>query len=104
MTRLLLDRHLLLWWLGADARLRREAEHWAQAAEAEVLVSQASLREMAIKVSLGGQQWADLAGLERQEPLQGCRRLPIREAHLLEVEGLENDGEQRNRNGLRTFS
>lgn len=53
MTRLLLDTHLVLWWLNADPRLPDEVVRRVHAPEAEVFVSQASLWEMAIKGSLG---------------------------------------------------
>ena len=64
MTRLLLDTHLLLWWLKGDPRLPEPVVERVQAAEAEVFVSQASLWEMAIKVSIhrqrprAGSRWA----------------------------------------------
>ena len=94
MTRLLLDTHLVLWWLGDDPRLPREALERVRAPEAEVFVSQASLWEMAIKVSIGRLR-VDLAELERQLPLQGFRWLPIRNAHLLAVADLESEGDHR---------
>jgi PIN domain nuclease of toxin-antitoxin system len=59
-----------------------------------VFVSQASLWEMAIKVSIGRLQ-VDLPELERQLPLQGFRWLPIRNAHLLAAGELESDGVHR---------
>ena len=80
MTRLLLDTHLVLWWLNDDPRLPEPVVERVQAPEAEVFVSQASLWEMAIKVSSGRLQ-VDLPELERQVPLQGFRWLPIRNAH-----------------------
>lgn len=70
MTRLLLDTHLVLWWLNGDARLPQPVLERAQAPEAEVFVSQASLWEMTIKVSIGN-------------------------AHLLAVGDLETDGVHR---------
>ena len=89
MTRLLLDTHLVLWWLSGDPRLPEPVVARVQAAEAEVFVSQASLWEMAIKVSLGRLQ-VDLPELERQVPLQGFRWLPIHNSHLLAVAELES--------------
>jgi PIN domain nuclease of toxin-antitoxin system len=65
-----------------------------QAPEAEVFVSQASLWELAIMVSIGRLQ-VDLPELERQVPLQGVRWLPIRNAHALAVGELESDGVHR---------
>jgi PIN domain nuclease of toxin-antitoxin system len=94
VTRLLLDTHLVLWWLSGDPRLPEPVVARVQAAEAEVFVSQASLWEMAIKVSLGRLQ-VDLPELERQVPLQGFRWLPIHNSHLLAVAELETDGEHR---------
>ena len=94
MTRLLLDTHLVLWWLNGDARLPQPVLKRVQAPEAEVFVSQASLWEMAIKVSIGRLQ-VDLPELERQVPLQGFRWLPISNAHVLAVADLETDGVHR---------
>ena len=94
MTRLLLDTHLVLWWLNGDARLPQPVLERVQAPEAEVFVSQASLWEMAIKVSIGRLQ-LDLPELERQVPLQGFRWLPISNAHVLAVADLETDGVHR---------
>ena len=92
MTRLLLDTHLVLWWLNGDSRLPQAVVERVQMPEAEVFVSQASLWEMAIQVALGRLQ-VDLAELERQVPLQGFRWLSIRQAHLLAVAELDCDGE-----------
>lgn len=94
MTRLLLDTHLLLWWLNGDARLPQAVIERVKAPEAEVFISQASLWEMAIKVSIGRLQ-VNLQELERQVPLQGFRWLPISNVHLLAVANLESDGGHR---------
>jgi len=94
MPRLLLDTHLVLWWLNGDPRLPQAVVERVQAPEAEVFVSQASLWEMAIKVSIGRLQ-LDVPELERQVPLQGFRWLPISNAHVLAVAGLETDGVHR---------
>jgi PIN domain nuclease of toxin-antitoxin system len=94
MTRLLLDTRLVLWWLNGNPQLPQAVVERLQAPETEVFVSQASLWEMAIKVSIGRLQ-LDLPELERQVPLQGFRWLPISNAHLLAVAGLETDGVHR---------
>ena len=65
-----------------------------QAPGAEVFVSQVSLWEMEIKVSIGRLQ-VDLPKLEHQVPLQGFRWLAVSNAHLLAVAELESDGELR---------
>jgi len=79
VTRLLLDTHLVLWWLSDDPRLPQPVVERLQAPEAEVFVSQASLWEMAIKCGLGRLR-VDL---------------PIRNPHLLAVAELESDGDHR---------
>ena len=70
MTRLLLDTQLVLWWLNDDPRLSQQVVERVQAPEAEVFVSQASLWEMAIKVSIGRLQ-VDLPELERPSRMEG---------------------------------
>ena len=94
MTRLLLDTHLVLWWLNGDPRLPQPVVERVQAPEAEVFVSQASLWEMAIKLSIG-RLHVDLPELERQVTLQGFRWLPISNAHVLAVADLPTDGVHR---------
>lgn len=94
MTRLLLDTHLVLWWLNDDPRLPAAVVERVRSPDAEVFVSQASLWEMAFKVSISRLQ-VDLTELERLIPHQGFRWLPIRNAHLLAVGSLEADGEHR---------
>ena len=81
----------MLWWLNGDPRLPQPVVERVQAPQAEAFVSQASLREMAIKASIGRLQ-VDLPELERQVPLQGFRWLPISNAHLLAVADLGTDG------------
>lgn len=50
--RLLVDAHVLLWWLGADRRLSANARAAIEAAE-DPLVGAGTLMEIAIKRSLG---------------------------------------------------
>ena len=94
VARLLPDTQLLLWWLDDDARLPQEVVARLLAPEAEVFVSQASLWEMAIKLSISRLQ-VDLPELERQVPLQGFRWLPISNAHVLTIGDLKSDGVHR---------
>lgn len=49
----LLDTHSLIWFIGGDAQLSSRARQLMEDKENELLVSIASLWEMAIKVSLG---------------------------------------------------
>lgn len=51
--RLLLDTHVLLWWLADDAQLGAEARAAIGEGEAHVAVSAASAWEIAIKQRLG---------------------------------------------------
>lgn len=88
MARLLLDTHLVLWWLGDHPQLPKAAVTLIRDADHEVHVSQVSLWELAIKRSLGRLE-LDLAKLERAIPAQGFRWLPIRNQHLLAVAELE---------------
>jgi PIN domain nuclease of toxin-antitoxin system len=78
--RLLLDTHVLLWWLADDPALSIQARHLI-ANEPEVLVSAASAWEIAIKRALGK--------LEAPEDLLealdagGIGRLPIELEHAV---------------------
>ena len=53
MRRLLLDTHVVLWWLSDDRRLGEEARHLIANPGNYVAVSAASVWEMAIKSSIG---------------------------------------------------
>jgi PIN domain nuclease of toxin-antitoxin system len=52
-VRLLVDSHVLLWHLSDDPRLGPKATAAIEAQDAEVMLSAASLWEIAIKVGLG---------------------------------------------------
>lgn len=88
MSRVLLDTHLLLWWLKDDPRLPTGLVTELQSDRHRVLISQASLWEMAIKMNLGRLS-VDLTELEQQIPEQGFQWLSISNEHLLEVAQLE---------------
>ena len=88
MSRVLLDTHLLLWWLKDDSRLPTSLVKELQTDQHSVLISQASLWEMAIRVNLGRLR-VDLTELEQQVPAEGFQWLPISNEHLLEVVRLE---------------
>ncbi|MAR05615.1 MAG: PIN domain-containing protein [Cyanobium sp. NAT70] len=88
MSRVLLDTHLLLWWLKDDPRLPTGLVTELQSDRHRVLISQASLWEMAIKMNLGRLS-VDLTELEQQIPEQGFQWLSISNEHLLEVAQLK---------------
>lgn len=50
---LLLDTHILLWWLGDPARLEGNVRHWISHPENAVLISTATLWELRMKERLG---------------------------------------------------
>jgi PIN domain nuclease of toxin-antitoxin system len=83
-VRLLLDTHILLWWLNDDPALPDHAAALIADAANEVFVSPMSLWEIAIKARLGRLE-ADVdevlaAGLE-----SGFRPLPFTLEHAAEV-------------------
>jgi len=80
--RLLLDTHILLWWLAENPKLSMAAR--ARIAEAEIVyVSAASVWEMAIKVSTGKLRAPD--DLEKQLHRHGFEQLPVSVNHALGV-------------------
>lgn len=91
--RLLLDTHLLLWWLGWPERVPAAARQAVSAAE-RVHVSHASLWEMAIKRSLG-KLAVDLPALCRHVEADGFEWLPISADHLLAVAELPQHDDHR---------
>ena len=85
--RVLLDTHVLIWWLTDDPALGDKAK--AQIADPEnvVTVSAASLWEIAIKQGLGKIE-ADIAEIEKEIAHQGLLRLGIEADHLIELASL----------------
>jgi PIN domain nuclease of toxin-antitoxin system len=53
VKRLLLDTHLVLWWLNGDLRLPQPVLERAQAPEAEVVQALASVSEPVMAQALG---------------------------------------------------
>ncbi len=82
MTRLLLDTQLVLWALAGHRRLPREARRLIE--ESEVLVSAASIWEMAIKVALGTLE-ADPEAVRMALTPTGFRELPVTGEHAARV-------------------
>ena len=81
--KLLLDTHVLLWWLGDDMRLRAEARNAIAEPENIVFVSAATTWEIAIKTSLGKLTLPE--GLEDQISKNAFTPLPITIAHTLAI-------------------
>lgn len=85
--RLLLDTHALLWWLTDEEALGERAREHIAAAENAIVVSAASMWEIAIKQRLG-KIVADIAEIEKEIAQQGMVRLGIEADHLIELTSL----------------
>jgi len=84
-VRLLLDTHVVLWWLTDDDTLSQEVKETINT-EAEVLISAASVQEIAIKQALG-----KLAGPpDLLDVVANCGlvELPMRSRHVVEAGSL----------------
>jgi len=96
LTHLLLDTHLLLWWLNDDPCLPKEVVSQVQAENVKTHISQVSLWEMAIKVALGKLEIKGEPGeLAQQVPLQGFCWLQLQNSHILEGAALRLDKKHR---------
>jgi len=78
-VRVLLDTHVVLWWLADDPALADEIKHLLDA-EPDAYVSAATLWEVSIKQALGKLGPADLAERVRDA---GFRELPMTMAHAI---------------------
>jgi PIN domain nuclease of toxin-antitoxin system len=78
--KLLLDTHVLLWWLEGSVRLSRQARQTIAGSE-EVWVSAASAWELGIKSALGKLRTPD--DLEFQVKASRFRELPVTLAHAV---------------------
>lgn len=85
--RLLLDTHILLWWMTADRRLSKSLARVLASAENDIAVSAASIWEIAIKRTLGRID-VDLDELLSAIGAQGMAEIPIRFAHSLRLADL----------------
>ena len=80
--RLLLDTHVLLWWLGDDPKLTRDARALIANPDNDVIVSSASVREMSIKAAVGRLQ-IELEEIEKAIAKTGFQSLPIGMRHAM---------------------
>lgn len=85
--RLLLDTHILIWWLMGDRRLAKSLAIALAAPENDIAVSAASIWEVVIKRMLGRID-VDLEELVSSIAGDGFTELPIRFAHTLKVQSL----------------
>lgn len=85
--RILLDTHLMLWWLMSDRRLPKQAERLITDSDNEVYVSAASVWEIAIKSALGRIE-GDVTEIEAALEPSGLVQLPINGKHAVQVSKL----------------
>ena len=85
--RLLLDTHVLLWWLADDRRLKNPERVAIADAEASVYISAATLWEIAI-TKQSRRLDVDIDALERELAAGALVELPVRWAHANAVAGL----------------
>jgi PIN domain nuclease of toxin-antitoxin system len=88
--RALLDTHVFVWFIAGEERLSRTVRELLRDRENEILISVASLWEIAIKHSLGKldleRPFAEL--IPEQLDRQGIGILPLELKHLAEVDRL----------------
>ena len=82
--RLLLDTHVLLWWLSDDDRLGQHVRELIADPANDVLVSVASLWEIQVKVRVG-KLTADLQDILSEIEAQAFELLPIKQTHLVRL-------------------
>ncbi|HEV2720595.1 MAG TPA: type II toxin-antitoxin system VapC family toxin [Thermoanaerobaculia bacterium] len=85
--RLLLDTHVLLWWLGGDRRLSRTIRDTLRSSDSDIAVSAATIWEIAIKRALGRID-VEMKELLAAIAADGFAELPVRFAHSMAVEAL----------------
>jgi PIN domain nuclease of toxin-antitoxin system len=85
--RLLLDTHILLWWVMADRRLSKVLATAIASTDNDVAVSAAAIWEISIKRTLGRIE-IDLDELAALMTAEGFSELPVRFAHALKLQAL----------------
>ena len=86
MSRLLVDTHALLWWLTDNPALPATARATIADSSSELLVSTASLWEIAIKRSIGKLRVSE--DLPDKVAKRGFTWLPVRAEHVWAVRAL----------------
>ncbi|MGE0863750.1 MAG: type II toxin-antitoxin system VapC family toxin [Vicinamibacterales bacterium] len=87
--KVLLDTHALIWFQAGDRRLSKAARRAIEADDAELLISAATVWEMAIKASLHRLKLSDPVDSYIAEKVgQGYRLLAVSWTHAAKVEAL----------------
>ena len=85
-SRLLLDTHILLWWLQGSGRLRPQAKAVLDQPETEIHISAVSIWEVSIKASTGRLSLTISLEAEVAKLIEGgAKALPIRFDHAYAV-------------------
>lgn len=82
--RVLLDTHIVLWWLTGDRRLSKQADRVIKDADNVIFVSAASIWEVAVKTGLG-QIEADPFAIQAAIEPSGFAELPVTGKHTAQV-------------------
>ena len=85
--KLLLDTHILLWWLDNDSKLSDKARQLISNPDNDVYVSDASLWEIQIKYSKG-KLGVDSFTIYEELPKNGFHELSIQKNHIIELSKL----------------
>lgn len=80
--KLLIDTHIMLWWLSDDTKLPENARQLISTPDHAIFVSHASLWEIQIK-AMAGKLTANLQDIIQQLPENNFQQLPIHANHLL---------------------
>ena len=80
--KLLLDTHIVLWWLGDDKKLSEYGRQLIQNPDNEVFVSHVSLWEIQIK-NMSGKLNTNVEALTQQLPVNNFQQFPIHTNHIL---------------------
>jgi PIN domain nuclease of toxin-antitoxin system len=90
-VKLLLDTHVLIWWVSDAARLSPDVIRAVSAPVNQVLISVVSVWEMVVKVGLGKLVVSpDVRELIQQQLDQGIGMLPLLLDHITALETLPN--------------
>jgi len=80
--KLLLDTHVLLWWLNDDAKLSENARRFIRNPDNDIYVSHVSLWEIQIKI-MTGKLNANVETLIQQLSENNFQQFPIHTNHIL---------------------
>jgi PIN domain nuclease of toxin-antitoxin system len=86
-VRLLLDTHILLWWVSGDRKLSKALRATIASTDNAIAVSAATFWELAIKKQLGRVD-VDLAKLQAAVAADGFEEMPVEIAHTLRLQAL----------------